>query len=123
MAIAVVSCVSTPPSIQTNERPAILDHPSVLAVADHDPDSTDAMFLDAINSRETFGYCLPIGSPRMDARPILCLITELGNVYAVVDYSGEETPPSLYEIGPAVRKTETRYFLPLLDAELNFESQ
>ena len=119
--IGIVSCASTLPSIHTNERPTILDHPSVLAVSDHDTESTDSLFLDAMENRETFGYCLPIGSPQEDSRPILCLITELGDVYAIVDHSGEHDSDSQYEIGPAIRKSDTRFFLPLLDAEIVLE--
>ena len=121
--ILIVSCASTPPSIRTNERPPILDHPSVLPVEDHEAESTDTLFLDAVDSKETFGYCLPIGSPRAESRPVLCLITELGNVYAIVDHSNEYRPTSRYEIGPAIRKTETKYFLPMLDAEITFERE
>lgn len=122
-AVLIVSCANTPPSIRTNERPTILDNPSVLAVADHDAESTDSAFLDAVASKETFGYCLPIGSQRSNPRPILCLVTELGNVYAILDHSGEDGPTSRYEIGPSIRKTETRYFFPLLDAEIVFERE
>jgi hypothetical protein len=120
-AFGVVGCASVPPSIHTNERPRILDHPSVLTVSEHDAESSDSKFLDAAENKETFGYCLPIGPPTDDSRPVLCLITELGEVYAIVDQSGEDESTSRYEIGPAIRKTETRYFLPLLDAEIALE--
>lgn len=118
---AMAGCASTPPSIQTNERPSVLDHPSVLGVADHDPETTTNQFLDAMESKRTFGYCLPVGSPRIASRPIACFITELGEVYVIIDHSQEEEPYSLYEIGPAVRKSQTRYYLPLVDAEIKFE--
>jgi len=121
--IALVGCANTPPSIRTNERPSILDHPSVLGVSDHDPDSTDALFLEAVESRETFGYCLPIGSPRNCDRAVLCLITELGDVYAIVDHSHEDGSIPKYEIGPAVRKDNGRYFLPIVDAELTLDER
>lgn len=114
-------CANTPPSIQTNERPSILDHPAVLGVPNHDRETTTNQFLDAIEREQTFGYCLPVGSPRVASRPIACFITELGNVYVVIDHSQEEEPDSLYEIGPAVRKSSTRYYLPLVDAEVDFE--
>jgi hypothetical protein len=119
----IVGCATTPPSIRTNERPPILDHPSVLAIVDHDAESTNSSFLDAVQRKETFGYCLPMGPPDCDSRPVLCLITELGDVYAIVDHAGEDEPTSRYEIGPAIRKTETRYFFPLLDAEIAFERE
>lgn len=121
MMSAIVGCASTPPSVQTNERPSILDHPSVLSVPDHDPETTTNRFLEAMESKRTFGYCLPVGSPRVESRPIACFITELGDVYVVLDHSQEEEPYSLYEIGPAVRKSQTRYYLPLVDAEVDFE--
>jgi len=118
---AIAGCASTPPSVQTNERPSILDHPSVLGVSNHDPETTTNQFLDAIESKKTFGYCLPVGSPKVENRPIACFITELGDVYVVIDHSQEKEPFSLYEIGPAVRKSQTRYYLPLVDAEIEFE--
>jgi hypothetical protein len=116
----ITGCASTPPSVQTNERPSILDHPSVLDVADHDAETTTKQFLEAMEHERTFGYCLPVGSPRVGSRPIACFITELGDVYVVLDHSQEEKPYSLYEIGPAVRKSQTRYYLPLVDAEIDF---
>ncbi len=118
---AIAGCASPPPSVQTNERPSILDHPSVLGVSDHNPETTTNQFLDAIENMQTFGYCLPVGSPKVENRPIACFITELGDVYVVIDHSQEEEPYSLYEIGPAVRKSQTRYYLPLVDAEIEFE--
>lgn len=118
--LAITGCGSIPPSVQTNERPSILDHPSVLNVSDHDPETTTSQFLDALESKQTFGYCLPVGSPRVEHRPIACFITELGDVYVVIDHSQEEQPYSLYEIGPAVRRSQTRYYLPLVDAEIEF---
>ena len=118
---AVAGCANNPPSVLTNERPSILDHPSVLRVSDHDPETTTNQFLDAMEGKQPFGYCLPIGSPRVGARPIACFITELGEVYVIIDRSQEEEPNSLYEIGPAVRKSQTRYYLPLVDAEIEFE--
>ena len=117
----IASCASTSPSVQTNERPSILGHPSVLSVSDHDPETTTNQFLDAMKNGQTFGYCLPVGSPSVENRPIACFITELGDVYVVIDYSLEKEPYSLYEIGPAVRKRRTRYYLPLVDAEIDFE--
>ncbi len=120
-AFLLVACVATPPSIRTNERPVILDHPSVLAVPEHDPETSDRMFLDAVQDHEVFGYCLPIGNHGIEERPVLCLVTELGSVYAIVDHSQEGEAASLYEIGPAVRKSDTRYYLPMLDANLTFE--
>ena len=123
LSCAVASCASTPPSIQTNERPSILDHPSVLGVSDHDPETTTNQFLDALESKRTFGYCLPIGSPRKARRPVACFITELGEVYVIIDHSQEEEVTSLYEIGTAVRKSQTRFYLPLVDAEIEFEKE
>lgn len=119
---AFAGCASTPPSIQTNERPSILDHPSVLGVPDHDPETTTDQFLDAMESKQTFGYCLPVGSPKVEDRPIACFITELGDVYVIIDRTQEKEPYSLYEIGPAVRKSQTKYYLPLVDAEIEFET-
>lgn len=121
--VLTVGCAGAAPPIRTNVPPSILDHPSVLAVEDHNPESTESRFLEAVNSRETFGYCLPIGSPRVERRPVLCLITELGNVYAIVDHSDEDQPTSQFEIASAVRKSETRYFLPALDVEMRFERE
>jgi hypothetical protein len=79
------------------------------------------MFLDAVEDREIFGYCLPIGNHGIEERPVLCLVTELGGVYAIVDHSQEKKAASLYEIGPAVRKSNTKYYLPMLDAYIAFE--
>ena len=121
LVFAVTGCANTPPLIRTNERPSILDHRSVLSVCDHDPEETTNQFLDAIENNETFGFCLPIGSPREEIRPVACFITEVGEVYVIIDRSQGEEPDSLYEIGPAVRKSETRYYLPLVDVEMEFK--
>ncbi len=118
---AIAGCASTPPFIRTNERPSVLDHPSVLSVCDYNPEATTNQFLDAIENKQIFGYCLPIGSPREETRPVACFITEVGEVYVIIDHSQRDEPDSLYEIGPAVRKSETRYYLPLVDVEMEFK--
>lgn len=117
------ACVATPPSINTNERPTILDHPSVLAVLEHDPESSDQRFLDAVEAGEVYGFCLPVRNYIADERPVLCLITEFGTVYAIVDYSLVPKATVKYEIGPAIKKGAKKYYLPMLDAGISLEGE
>ncbi len=116
----LVSCVATPPSIKTNVRPAVLDYASVVAVADHDQHTTSEQFFEAVESGETFGYCLPMG-PNRSTAVILCFVTEAGDVYAILDHTQEAQATTLYEIGPAVRRSRNRYFVPMLDVDVNLD--
>ena len=116
----LVGCSSTPPAVLTNTRPAILDHPAIVPVSGHIQDTTTAEFFEAVDKGETFGYCLPIGANRSTA-PILCFVTEVGEVYVVIDHTLEEHSEARYEIGSAVRKSRTQYFVPLLDVVVNLE--
>ena len=117
----LVGCAATPPPIKTNERPTILDHPSVLDVAEFDQHRTPDEFVSALEGGRTFGYCLPVGAPS-GKRPILCFVTELGEAYVVLDHSLEEDPKVLYEIASVVRRKGTRYYVPSFDTVGDFKN-
>ena len=114
------SCANKPPPIQTNERPTILDHPLVLSVSDFDQHRTPGQFLSAMESGETFGYCLPVGSSTGRV-PVLCLVTELGEAYMVFDHTMEDEPKALYEIASVVRRKGTKYLVPSFDIVGDFK--